>query len=303
MEQGFIDLRSSADIAGDNASFWPSFTDIMTVVVMIFMLASVVLIMRNWALVEELRNTMEAERRAAELVRATTQTNATLEEQLAQTQHQLSELRMQLMRAEEADRLKSQLLAERERNVVELEGIRQQLEGELASGLTRRMKLEQELQQSRVALEERLRHLEELTRTLTDLKLAHQQQSEQFTKLKQREQQVVGQLGIVQSEYDQLKVKYDKLIKPARTAKGKQVVEVRYEKIGKKYRITFKGVGDNEYQIKGRKELEKELNNLKKRYPRQLYVKIIIPEDSGLSYNEAWEFTKSVLEKYDYYYQ
>ena len=51
MEQGFIDLRSSADIAGDNASFWPSFTDIMTVVVMIFMLASVVLIMRNWALV------------------------------------------------------------------------------------------------------------------------------------------------------------------------------------------------------------------------------------------------------------
>lgn len=303
MEQGFIDLRSSADIAGDNASFWPSFTDIMTVVVMIFMLASVVLIMRNWALVEELRNTMEAERRAAELVRATTQTNATLEEQLAQTQHQLSELRMQLMRAEEADRLKSQLLAERERNVVELEGIRQQLEGELASGLTRRMKLEQELQQSRVALEERLRHLEELTRTLTDLKLAHQQQSEQFTKLKQREQQVVGQLGIVQSEYDQLKVKYDKLIKPARTAKGKQVVEVRYEKIGKKYRITFKGVGDNEYQVKGRKELEKELNILKKRYPRQLYVKIIIPEDSGLSYNEAWEFTKSVLEKYDYYYQ
>ena len=303
MEQGFVDLRCSADIAGDNASFWPSFTDIMTVVVMIFMLASVVLIMRNWELVEELRSTMEAERRAAELARATTQTNATLEEQLAQTQHLLSELRMQLMRSEEAGQLKSQLLAERERRVVELESVRQQLETDLSAELNQRKGLEQELRLSRTALGEQLARLEELTRTLADLKLDHQQQSDELTKLRQSEHQVVNRLGLLQGEYDQLKVKYDKLFKPARTARGKQVVEVRYERIGKKYRITFKGVDGSGYRVMQRKALERELSTLKKRYPNQLYVKIIIPEDSGLSYNEAWEFTKDVLDKYDYYHQ
>jgi hypothetical protein len=32
-------------------------------------------------------------------------------------------------------------------------------------------------------------------------------------------------------------------------------------------------------------------------------VKVIIPGDSGLSYNEAWNFTRDILSKYDYYYQ
>jgi len=31
--------------------------------------------------------------------------------------------------------------------------------------------------------------------------------------------------------------------------------------------------------------------------------KSIIPEESGLTYNEAWGFMKKILEKYDYYYQ
>ena len=34
----------------------------------------------------------------------------------------------------------------------------------------------------------------------------------------------------------------------------------------------------------------------------ELYVKVVIPDDSGLTYNEAWDFTKTVLTDYDYYY-
>ena len=41
----------------------------------------------------------------------------------------------------------------------------------------------------------------------------------------------------------------------------------------------------------------------KREHGKNLYVKIIIPEDSGLTYNEAWEFMRSLLVKYDYYYQ
>jgi hypothetical protein len=34
-----------------------------------------------------------------------------------------------------------------------------------------------------------------------------------------------------------------------------------------------------------------------------LYVKIVIPDTSGLSYSEAWSFTNNILSRYDYYYQ
>ena len=42
---------------------------------------------------------------------------------------------------------------------------------------------------------------------------------------------------------------------------------------------------------------------LKDKYGNLLYVKLIIPDDSGLSYNEAWSFTVDMLDKYDYYHQ
>ena len=31
-------------------------------------------------------------------------------------------------------------------------------------------------------------------------------------------------------------------------------------------------------------------------------AKVVIPDDSSLSYNEAWDFTKTVLTEFDYYY-
>ena len=61
MDEGFIDLRQKHDAGMGSDSFWPSFTDIMMVVVMIFMIASTVLMLRNWELVEKLRATIEAE--------------------------------------------------------------------------------------------------------------------------------------------------------------------------------------------------------------------------------------------------
>ncbi len=48
---GFIDLRvgHGAQGVGDD-SVWPSFTDIMTVIVMIFLMALVVIMVRNFEL-------------------------------------------------------------------------------------------------------------------------------------------------------------------------------------------------------------------------------------------------------------
>ena len=64
--EGFADLRLNRQEGQVNESFWPSFTDIMTVVVMIFLIAMVVLLIRNIELVRELRATMVAGRAPVE---------------------------------------------------------------------------------------------------------------------------------------------------------------------------------------------------------------------------------------------
>ncbi|MCZ7597750.1 MAG: hypothetical protein M5U09_08485 [Gammaproteobacteria bacterium] len=61
---GFTDLRvSHAHGIANEDSVWPSFTDIMTVIVMIFLMALVVILIRNVNLVAQLRETMQSERR------------------------------------------------------------------------------------------------------------------------------------------------------------------------------------------------------------------------------------------------
>ena len=99
MREGFIDLRQHADTGSGGESFWPSFTDLMMVVLMIFMIASTILMLRNSELVRELRATIESERVAQEKAQSASRTSATLEERLAQAQSELSELRIRLLRA------------------------------------------------------------------------------------------------------------------------------------------------------------------------------------------------------------
>ena len=63
-DNGFVDLRLNREGEDHNESFWPSFTDIMTVIVMIFLLAMIILLLKNTELVSKLQLTLEAERQA-----------------------------------------------------------------------------------------------------------------------------------------------------------------------------------------------------------------------------------------------
>ena len=110
-------------------------------------------------------------------------------------------------------------------------------------------------------------------------------------------------LSSLEDDFGSLKVKYDKLIKPARTAKGKYVVSVNFERIKGKERIRFKDSGQENYTVVTEKQLHSKLAELKKKYPKKLYIKIVIPKESGLTYSEAWSFMKDLLHKYDYYYR
>jgi chromosome segregation ATPase len=310
MDQGFIDLRANADSASGNDSFWPSFTDIMTVVVMIFMLASTILILRNWDLVAELRATIRAEQEAAELVRSTTEAKATLEERLAQAQHQLSLTRMRLMQAREENQRKGEQMAERDRQLRALETRRLELKDSLALAHrqtqnlgSRVQQLSAELTGVKQAYAQQESRLRETFEELVSLGRTSQKQAQELNELRQRSTSSQQRMAALQGEYDSLKVKYDKLVRPARTAQGKQVVEVRFVKEDGRYGISLKAPGEDERRPVSRSQLEQRLDRLKKRYGRKLYVKIIIPENSGLSYSEAWDFTQEILNQYDYYYQ
>ena len=292
MNDDFIDLRSG-NLSSE--SFWPSFTDIMTVVVMIFLITSVVLMVRNWELIDQLRHSLYAEQQAAERIRSTTQENATLEEQLAHMQHELSVLRMQLMQASEDNQMLNNTLADKEQQLIVIMSDNKKLEGALSNTEQELNKLGSELQQ-----------------VVIDLDKLQNSYDEQSTKLKTTEDKLIilseekeaqeRQLVSLETDYSSLKIKYDKLVKPARTAKGKYVVSVNYQKIKGKDRLRFKDAGEEEFSTITMKQLHSKLAALKKKHKNKLYIKIIIPEDSGLSYSEAWEFMKGLLHKYDYYY-
>ena len=110
------------------------------------------------------------------------------------------------------------------------------------------------------------------------------------------------ELASIRGEYSDLQVKYNKLIKPARTSNGKYVVEVFYTKDGKKDVYKIRDSGQTSSTIVSRTAAAPQLATLKQQHDKNLYIRLIFPEDSKLSYNDAWTFSKEILGKYDYYH-
>ena len=292
MNDDFIDLRSG-NLSTE--SFWPSFTDILTVVVMIFLITAVVLMVRNWELIAQLRTSLLAEQKASEMIRSTSEVNATLEEQLAQAQHEISVLRMQLMQTNEDNEILNRTLADKEQQLVVIMSDNQKLQTTLSNTEQQVASLDSQLQQVIVDLDKlRSNYAQQSTELKTTL--------DKLIILSEEKEAQSRQLVSLETDYSNLKVKSDKLDKPALTPKGKNFVEVNYEKIKAKGRIRFKDAGDENYTTLTSSELHSKLASLKKEHANKLYIKIIIPENSGLSYSEAWEFMKNILHKYDYYY-
>ncbi len=293
MNNGFVDLRRGHL---SSESFWPSFTDIMMVVVMIFLLTSMVLVVRNWKLLDQLRHSMAAEEQASRIIHDTSAENSTLEEQLTQAQTDISLLRMQLLQANEQHTKLEKTLEDKEKQVITVLNNNTQLKKNLSKNETRIAglntkiaTLNNNLSQLSTNLEQKQNLLEETNNKLLIISQQHEDDSRKLTDLEEN--------------YGSLKVKYDKLIRPARTAKGKYVVSVNFERIHGKKRIRFKGNQDSEYRIISRRRLNSILARLKKKHPGKLYIKIVIPQKSGLTYNEAWAFMQNLLDKYDYYSQ
>jgi len=78
MNNNFPDYHSFPDRDKGEESFWPSFTDIMMVITMVFLLVTVMAITNNWKLVTDLQKSIEAQRVAAESALDSAAENSTL---------------------------------------------------------------------------------------------------------------------------------------------------------------------------------------------------------------------------------
>ncbi len=337
----------------DDGSVWPSFTDIMMVIVMTFLLVTVAVVMSNTRLLDELKSSLVAEEQASQLAEFTLQENATLEEQLEYYQQRTSSLEIELLRNRAQDEETRNQLAKSMAEVSRLEDLelsqartierREQelatLQEELQQQISSASQLQSELNQSQQELVSERNRLQgelaqvqeqltlESTRLQGELDTAKQnlaletgrlqselesarnelaasqeeiQNSEQsLATLREQTAAESLKLASLEGEYEELNEKYQKLLKPTRSSKGKTVVDVMYRKSG--YRI--RRPGERDYRNVSLAVMSAELSALKAEHGTDLYVKIIIPENSGLSYNQAWVFTRDMLNKYDYYYQ
>jgi len=351
-------------------SFWPSFTDIMMVIVMIFLFATSLLIVRNYQLVSELQDSLAAEKLAEQVIETTslanasleqrldtvesqidnaTQENATLEERLTNYEQENSLLRLQVLakkeklkrselkrnklkqtiknlneknqimiasihtQDQELQNTKASLLASNSENIqvkTDLENLQDQFEKQtqqLQNQLNNQVDIANKLIQDKTTLSKELSSLrlkqEEKNLEFEQLSAENDENQLTINLLKEERQDYNEELLTLKGEYDVVKAKYQKLIKPARSAKGKYIAEVHYIKSADKNLIRYKEPADTEYSELNLKQVESKLDRLKKKYGKDLYVKIIIPKNSGLTYNEAWSFMKGLLDKYDYYYQ
>ncbi len=310
----YIDLRQNTEQAEVRESIWPSFTDIMAVVLMIFMFAMIVVILRSSDLADRLKKVQETLQKSQEeravLETETTAveeelrkkemeiillgeenrvTKSTLEGKLAiitALESDLDLLRSRVNTLEEDVAEKESLLAlERKEREEEIAGVRERYEQE-------QVKMTREMEEK----------IDEFNRKFAALSQIINEKEDLILVMRRKGQDIELALAKQRKDYTVLEEKYHKLIKPARSPVGKTVVSVNYSRVGERYRIFFKGVGAAEYQEIRREELHKRLGKLKEQLRAKLYVKIVIPEDSNLSYNEAWTFTQEILSRYDYYY-
>ncbi|MGF1643124.1 MAG: hypothetical protein ACFCUJ_05730 [Thiotrichales bacterium] len=310
MMDGFGDLRVDHLRTSGEDSFWPSFTDIMMVIVMIFLITTTFLIVRNWDLVRELTETMAAEREAQAAAQVTLAENLTLEERLSALEEALSisQLR-QLQTQEEKSRLQQRfetVLNELAGSNALLERFKAQLAAksdEIQSVLGQLSALRAELMAAREALSGSQAELASTRAAVSALELNQAEKDRNLIAAQAQLEQLESTRAELQDEFAALKTQYDRLVRPARSSQGKYVVTVRYQRSGGAPAYDLKESESADYRRVSETELHRRLQALKDQHTDRLYIRIIFPDDGQLTYKDAWGFTNDILTKYDYYHQ
>ena len=97
---GFVDLRLNRRRSIDEG-FWPSFTDIMTVVVMIFLMGLLVVMLQNIEVTNDMKSALLEKQRATELAITTSEEKNQVSNRLSEAEEELARLRMMNILANE----------------------------------------------------------------------------------------------------------------------------------------------------------------------------------------------------------
>lgn len=214
---------------------------------------------------------------------------STLLEQSEETEQEFDALKAVYSLLQKDNRSLSDRISDAEKMIEELE----------ANLKTADLTIEEKQQQLKVAETE----IETKTTALVNTSAALSQTSVALTQTSTELTETTQVLSQTQEEFTQLEKKYLELVGPARSEINKYVVRVRYKRSGNQKIIEFARPED-EYLVQlSLPQLHQRLAELKKQKADDLYVRVVIPTDSGLSYDEAWRFTQDILNKYDYYYQ
>ena len=268
----------------NHQNIWPSFTDVMMVVLMIFILTMVVTITHNTNLFRQLLSTkteiLEKEKYLKELEKVKRELNAKINE--LETRLSTAQMKI-LMLSDENKKLKTNL----EGKIVLIGDLSQKLKN-----------LSQQQEELKKLLEEKEKLISEKETIIIDLRTEKE-------KLIDKMQSLENLKAELQQKYSELQQKYLKLVGPARSPLGKVVFKVKYFKPDRSAKPVYLiiPVGENRFKKVTYKQLINELEKAKNKYGKKLYVQIIIPGNSNLTYDEAYKFTSFILHKYDYYYQ
>jgi len=317
-----IDYRPLRRGRNADISLWPSFTDIMTVILMIFMLTMIVVIIKNSNLARQLIFRKAQEQKIQEALDTSLEAQAQLKIFITNLEEKLRTKEMEIILLGDEKKVMQSTL---EAKLAQISALRSDmsaieadvktLETDLAAKTAevaaKEKEKEKEKEQVRREFEEKIaaiteetkRQIEEFNRKFVALIQQLGQKDELIVLLDAEKKDYELALAKQRKSYLVLEDKYHKLIRPSRSPLGKSVAAVQYSRVDGKYRVLFKNPDSQEFIQIDMAELHDRLEQLKNELRDKLYVKIIIPEKSGLSYNEAWNFTRNILSTYDYYYQ
>jgi len=304
--RSFPDLRQNRAASGGEASFWPSFTDIMTVILMVFMLTMVVVIIKNADLIDQIRLSRQLQGEAESQLDSNTQVLADLRVRNTDLEEAIRSTRMEIILLTDEARVISEELDIKAAAIARLDEANEELSENL-----RLIRLQLEEKQSELSDTQAMiggirteaeRANRELSRQIAELLSRLEADEATLLSLSNEKSDLEMALARQRQDFSSLEDKYLVLVRPARSSEGKAVVAVEFRRVQGERQYQIKGVGVEEWETVSRDGLYRRLGQLKTRWGAELYVKIVIPDGSGLSYNEAWDFTKEVLTDFDYYY-
>lgn len=304
--RGYSDLRLNRSSSATDTSLWPSFTDIMTVILMVFMLTMVVVIIKNADLIDQIRLSRQLQAEAEQRLAANTQVLADLRVRNTDLEEAIRSSRMEIiLLTEEGEKLAAGLDI-KAAAIARLEGENEELEENIRLIRLQLTEKEEELADAQAMIggirDEAERANRELSLQIADLLSKLEKNEATLLTLSDEKSDLEMALARQRQDFSSLEDKYLKLVRPARSSLGKQVASVEFRRTDGTFQYLLKDIGANRWEEMSRIELFRRLGALKERWGDQLYIKVVIPDDSGLSYNEAWGFTKTVLSEFDYYY-